>query len=102
MTKIVALVPMRHHSQRITGKNYRPLGDKPLFHYIIETLLDVPELAEIARIQGLAIGGDGHSGFAQAVRTFARNGQDRLDVSFGQRDEDNLLLLALVVQELGS
>ena len=47
MNKIVALVPMRHHSQRVPGKNYRPLGGKPLFHHIIGTLLGVPEIAEI-------------------------------------------------------
>lgn len=47
MTKIVALVPMRHHSQRVPGKNFRPLGAKPLFHHILETLQQVPEIAEI-------------------------------------------------------
>jgi CMP-N-acetylneuraminic acid synthetase len=46
-TRIVALVPMRHHSQRVPGKNYRPLAGKPLFHHIISTLLDVPEVSEI-------------------------------------------------------
>jgi CMP-N-acetylneuraminic acid synthetase len=45
--KIVALVPMRHHSQRVPGKNYRLLGGKPLFHHIIATLLKVPEVAEV-------------------------------------------------------
>jgi CMP-N-acetylneuraminic acid synthetase len=45
--KLVALVPMRHHSQRVPGKNYRLLGGKPLFHHIIETLLAAPEIAEI-------------------------------------------------------
>jgi len=45
--KIVALVPMRHHSQRVPGKNYRVLAGKPLFHYIIETLLAVPEITEV-------------------------------------------------------
>lgn len=47
MTKIVALVPMRHHSQRVAGKNYRPLAGKPLYQHIIETLLAVPEINEI-------------------------------------------------------
>jgi CMP-N-acetylneuraminic acid synthetase len=47
MTKIVALVPMRHHSQRVPGKNYRPLAGKPLYQHIIETLLAVPEINEI-------------------------------------------------------
>jgi CMP-N-acetylneuraminic acid synthetase len=45
--RIVALVPMRHHSERVTGKNYRPLAGKPLFHHIIGTLLQCPEIAEI-------------------------------------------------------
>ncbi len=42
--KIAALVPMRHHSQRVPGKNYRDLAGKPLFHHIIETLQAVPEI----------------------------------------------------------
>ena len=47
MPKLVAFVPMRHHSQRVPGKNYRLLAGKPLFHHIVETLLAVPEIAEI-------------------------------------------------------
>jgi CMP-N-acetylneuraminic acid synthetase len=38
---------MRHHSQRVPGKNYRPLAGKPLFHHIIETLLAVPEITQL-------------------------------------------------------
>ena len=45
--KLAALVPMRHHSQRVPGKNYRPLAGKPLFHHILETLLAVPEIEQI-------------------------------------------------------
>ena len=44
MTQILALVPMRHHSQRVPGKNYRSLAGKPLYQHIIETLLVVPEI----------------------------------------------------------
>jgi len=47
MPTIVALVPMRHHSQRVPGKNYRPLAGKPLFHHILETLLAVPEIDRV-------------------------------------------------------
>jgi len=47
MPKLVALVPMRHHSQRVPGKNYRPLAGKPLYQHIIATLLAVPEIAEV-------------------------------------------------------
>jgi len=45
--KLAALVPMRHHSQRVPGKNYRPLAGKPLFHHIIETLFAVPAIEKI-------------------------------------------------------
>ncbi len=45
--KLAALVPMRHHSQRVPGKNYRPLAGKPLFHHILETLLAVPEIQTV-------------------------------------------------------
>jgi CMP-N-acetylneuraminic acid synthetase len=47
MPRLAALVPMRHHSQRVPGKNYRPLVGRPLFHYITETLLAVPEINEV-------------------------------------------------------
>ena len=44
--RIVAIVPMRHDSERVPGKNYRQLGGRPLFHHIIETLLASPRIAE--------------------------------------------------------
>jgi CMP-N-acetylneuraminic acid synthetase len=47
MTKLTALVPMRHHSQRVPGKNYRPLAGKPLYQHIVETLLAVPEISTV-------------------------------------------------------
>jgi CMP-N-acetylneuraminic acid synthetase len=48
MEKIAALVPMRHDSQRVPGKNYRPLAGRPLYHHILTTLLACPEIHEIA------------------------------------------------------
>jgi CMP-N-acetylneuraminic acid synthetase len=47
MTTIAALVPMRHHSQRVPGKNFRPLAGKPLFHHIITSLLACPEISQV-------------------------------------------------------
>jgi CMP-N-acetylneuraminic acid synthetase len=47
MPIITALVPMRHHSQRVPGKNFRPLAGKPLFHHIIASLLACPEIAQV-------------------------------------------------------
>lgn len=45
--KIVALVPMRHDSVRVIGKNYRPLAGKPLFRHIVDTLLACPPIREV-------------------------------------------------------
>jgi len=45
--KLIALVPLRHHSQRVPGKNYRNLAGKPLYQHIIEALLTVPAVNEI-------------------------------------------------------
>jgi CMP-N-acetylneuraminic acid synthetase len=41
---IAAFVPMRHDSKRVPGKNYRQIAGKPLYAWIIETLLAVPEI----------------------------------------------------------
>ena len=45
--KIVALVPMRHESERVKQKNYRDFNGKPLFYWILETLLSCPSISEI-------------------------------------------------------
>jgi CMP-N-acetylneuraminic acid synthetase len=47
MTRIVALVPMRHQSARVPGKNYRPLAGKPLYQHITATLLACPEIDHV-------------------------------------------------------
>ncbi len=46
-SKIVALVPMRHNSERVPGKNYRLLAGKPLYHHILSTLQQVPEIDRV-------------------------------------------------------
>lgn len=35
---------MRHDSERVRGKNYRPLGHRPLYHHIIDALLACPRI----------------------------------------------------------
>lgn len=46
--QITALIPMRHHSQRVPGKNYRLLDGKPLYQHILLTLQHCPEITRIA------------------------------------------------------
>ena len=47
MQKIIALVPMRHDSQRVKGKNYRQLAGVPLYQHILSTLQSCSEISKI-------------------------------------------------------
>jgi CMP-N-acetylneuraminic acid synthetase len=47
MPRTVAIVPMRHNSERVPGKNYRPLAGIPLYHHIVGALLSVPEIDSV-------------------------------------------------------
>ena len=44
---ITAFVPMRSHSQRVIGKNYRLLDGRPLYQHVLSTLLQVSEITQI-------------------------------------------------------
>jgi rhamnosyltransferase len=46
-TRIVALLPMKAHSARVSGKNFREFSGKPLFRWILDTLLEVEEINQI-------------------------------------------------------
>lgn len=43
----VALLPMKAHSARVSGKNFRNFAGKPLFRWILDTLLSVPEIDKV-------------------------------------------------------
>ncbi|HEY8903866.1 MAG TPA: acylneuraminate cytidylyltransferase family protein [Chthoniobacterales bacterium] len=45
--KIVALLPMKAHSARVSGKNFRNFAGRPLFRWILDTLLMVPEIDQV-------------------------------------------------------
>lgn len=47
MTKITAIIPIKHDSTRVPGKNFRIMNGKPLYFYIINSLLQVEEISEI-------------------------------------------------------
>ena len=38
---------MKHSSERVPGKNYRPFGDKLLFEHILQTLLNCERIDEV-------------------------------------------------------
>ena len=45
--KVVAFVPIRLNSKRVSGKNVKMLGDKPLLRYILDTLIKVKNIDEV-------------------------------------------------------
>lgn len=45
--KIVALLPMKANSERVKGKNFRELAGKPLFKWILDSLLAVEEIDKV-------------------------------------------------------
>jgi len=45
--KIVAIVPMRHKSERSPGKNYRLFAGEPLYRRIISTLLSCEKIVTV-------------------------------------------------------
>ncbi|RJR35903.1 MAG: acylneuraminate cytidylyltransferase family protein [Deltaproteobacteria bacterium] len=71
-SKIVALVPMRHESERVPGKNYRLFAGKPLYHYILESLLACPLVAEVVINTDSRIIMEGVSQYFPQVRLIER------------------------------
>ncbi|MCE2915673.1 MAG: hypothetical protein LW768_09035, partial [Rubrivivax sp.] len=45
--KIVALLPMKANSERVVGKNFRDFNGKPLFRWILDTLLSVGDIDRV-------------------------------------------------------
>ena len=45
--RIVALLPMKANSERVKGKNFRNFCGKPLFRWILDTLLEVEEIDQV-------------------------------------------------------
>ncbi len=45
--RVVALLPMKANSERVKGKNFRDFCGKPLFRWILDTLLDVEEIDQV-------------------------------------------------------
>jgi CMP-N-acetylneuraminic acid synthetase len=46
-SRLVALVPMRHYSKRVSGKNYRDFAGRPLYERILGTLQSCSEIDSI-------------------------------------------------------
>ena len=45
--KTVALLPMKANSERVKGKNFRSFNGKPLFRWMLDTLLAIEDIDEV-------------------------------------------------------
>lgn len=45
--RVIALLPMKANSERIKGKNFRDFNGKPLFRWVLDTLLSVSDIDKI-------------------------------------------------------
>lgn len=45
--KIIALLPMKAHSERVPGKNFRIFHGKPLYRWMLDTLLSIQEISSV-------------------------------------------------------
>lgn len=45
--RIIALLPMKANSERVKGKNFREFCGKPLFKWILDSLLEVTEIDQV-------------------------------------------------------
>ncbi len=45
--KVVALLPMKANSERVKGKNFKDFCGKPLFRWVLDTLLSIDEIDNI-------------------------------------------------------
>lgn len=45
--KIFAIIPIKHESTRVPMKNFRQMNGKPLYFYIINTLLQIKRISKI-------------------------------------------------------
>lgn len=43
----IALLPMKAHSERVSGKNFKSLAGKPLFMWILDSLLEVSSIDQV-------------------------------------------------------
>ena len=45
--RIVALLPMKAHSERVKGKNFRIFNGKPLFRWVLDSLLSIELIEQV-------------------------------------------------------
>lgn len=47
IAEVIALLPIKANSERVKGKNFKDFNGKPLFRWVLDTLLEVDEIDQI-------------------------------------------------------
>jgi CMP-N-acetylneuraminic acid synthetase len=92
MMRIVALLPMKLISERVPGKNFRELNGKPLFRWVLDTLLEV-ELIDQIIINTDAVNILCDMGFPNDSRILLRNRKEQIcgnEISMNVIIEDDI------------
>ena len=79
--RLVALLPMKAHSERVPGKNFRAFVDRPLFRWMLDTLLAMPEV-DLVVINTDARGLLAQHGVADGGRIVIRDRREDLQGDF--------------------
>lgn len=90
--ELAALLIIKAHSARVPGKNFRMLGDRPLFRWVVDTLLGMPEIDRVV-IDTDARRELGEHGLVESARLQVR---DRRPALCGDAVTANALLADLV------
>ena len=89
---VIALLPIKHHSSRVPGKNYRLMNKKPLYWYVLNTLSK-------SNVNRIIINID-HRELADEIQGVFPNVEMymRLDKLKGDDVSTNLLFMDMIVQ----
>jgi len=93
---LVALLPMKEHSARIPNKNFKPFAGKPLFRWVLDTLLSIDEI-ELIVINTDARSKLRESGVIESERLVIRDRKPELlgdEVSMNRIIEDDIEAIA--------
>lgn len=71
--EIIAIVPIRKHSERLPRKNFRDFNGKPLYHWILETL------ERVEQVDRIVVNTDADE--------LLNGGVDRFDIEVSERPE---------------
>ncbi len=91
--EIVAIVPIKEHSERLSNKNFRGFNGKPLYHWILQTLESVD------RIDKIVVNTNAERVIDNAPELFNVEISERPERFYGDRTTENIIAYEVDRQE---